>query len=95
MSLLGTLWMPPKGNPKLERHILSNGPYQVIPQWAVEVTATHNFVAISNHFASGLLEDPVVSVLSKLDLRDLSFKKSLLCLYWGKETSHVGALYCL
>ena len=27
----------------------------------------------------------------KLDLRDFSYKKSLLCPNWGKETSHMRA----
>ena len=29
------------------------------PQYTQEVTGTHIFEAISDHFASGLLEDPV------------------------------------
>ena len=35
------------------------------PQYAKEVTGTHIFEAISNHFPSGLLEDPVCSLLSQ------------------------------
>ena len=47
--MLGTLWKPPKGTQKLERHILSNEPHLVRPQLAQKVTGTHTLWVMSNY----------------------------------------------
>ena len=45
---------------KLLKDCLTNGPHLGSPQQAQKVTDTHIFKEISNYFATGLLEDPVV-----------------------------------
>lgn len=53
---------------KLLKDCLTNGPHLGSPQQAQKVTDTHIFKEISNYFATGLLEDPVVTIYTQHDL---------------------------